>query len=146
MRETHYVYPAIFKRDSAGRIFVAFPDLPEALTDGATEAEAMSEAADCLSEALMNRILHDEAVPYPSAIGRRHRAVAPDPTVALKAALHRVAAERHVTAAEMARRLDIDHKDARRLLDPRHKSKLPRLAAALDALGCGVSVVVAERA
>ena len=31
---------------------VSFPDIPEALTDGATKNEALSEAADCLITAL----------------------------------------------------------------------------------------------
>ena len=47
-----YSYPARLKPDEAGHLVVHFSDLPEALTDGANEAEALSEAADCLSTAL----------------------------------------------------------------------------------------------
>jgi antitoxin HicB len=144
MREVHYVYPVRLRRDSAGRTAASFPDLPEALTDGATREEALIEARDCLSEALMNRIAHGEPIPRPSPIKRGQRAVAPDPSVALKAALHRLIASGSVSVSEVARRLDIDRKEARRLLDPRHSSKLPGLAKAVAALGGGVSVVVTE--
>ena len=33
-------------------MLVSFPDVPEALTEGATRAEALSEAVDCLVDAL----------------------------------------------------------------------------------------------
>ena len=42
--------PARLEPDKEGRLVVHFPDLPEALTDGADEAEAPPAAADCLSE------------------------------------------------------------------------------------------------
>jgi antitoxin HicB len=146
MREIRYAYPARLRRDEDGRFVVSFPDLPEALTDGASLAEALAEAADCLSEALMSRIVDGEAIPAPSPRKAAQRLVAPDPTVALKAALHRVVRARKITAAALARRLRIDHKEARRLLDPRHPSKLPRLAAALAALDQHVAVSVLDAA
>jgi antitoxin HicB len=146
MQEIRLAYPASFKRDTAGRIVVRFPDLPEALTDGATEEEALDEAVDCLSEALMSRIADGEVVPTPRrAVGRGYRLIAPDPTVALKAALYAVAKARKVSAAQLARRLRIDPKEARRLLDPRHPSKAPRLFEALHALGCNAAVTLFDR-
>ena len=44
-----YSYPAKLEPDADGRLVVHFPALPEALTDGADEAEALREAVDCLS-------------------------------------------------------------------------------------------------
>jgi antitoxin HicB len=61
-------YPARFTPDADGRIQVRFPDFPEALTDGADEAEAMAEAADCLAEAIASRVADGEAIPQPSAL------------------------------------------------------------------------------
>ncbi len=45
MRATVFAYPATLTRDAARRFLVRFPDIPEALTDGATEEEALREAA-----------------------------------------------------------------------------------------------------
>ena len=47
-----YSYPAKLEPDADGRLAAHFPALPEALTDGADEAEALRELVDCLSEAL----------------------------------------------------------------------------------------------
>jgi antitoxin HicB len=86
MRATVFAYPAMLTRDSGCRFLVRFPDLPEALTDGASEAEALREAADALSEALMSRIVDGEPIPDPSPVRRNQHQIAPDPTVALRVA------------------------------------------------------------
>jgi antitoxin HicB len=144
MRATVFAYPATLTRDSQRRFLVRFPDLPEALTDGVNEAEALREAADALSEALMSRIVDGEVIPDPSPVRRNQYQIAPDPTVALKAALHKAMRERKASAADLSRMLEIDHKEARRLLDPRERSKLPRLTEALGALGYTVTTAVSD--
>src|SRR5205807_7593083 len=96
-------YPARLEADEDGRLVVHFPDLPEALTDGADEPEALAEAADCLSEALAARIVNDEDIPTPSRLRRGQHLVAPDPTMALKAALYSALRARQMTVANLAR-------------------------------------------
>ncbi len=54
---------------------------------------------------------------------------------ALKAALFREMRTAGITRVELARRLRIDEKEARRMLDPRHATKADRLEKALAALG-----------
>jgi len=51
-----FTYPALVRRDQAGRYLVTFPDLPRCATDGPTRAEALVEAADALGEAIAHRI------------------------------------------------------------------------------------------
>jgi hypothetical protein len=46
MTRTLFSYPARLDPED-GRLVVHFPDLPEALTDGADKVEALREAADC---------------------------------------------------------------------------------------------------
>ena len=144
MRGTLFAYPVVLTKGADGRYLAAFPDLPEALTDGETKREALQEAADCLSEALMSRIADKEVIPTPSTVRRGQHEVAVDPSVALKAVLYEVTREQGITAAELSRRLDVDHKEARRLLDPYHATKLPRLKAALECVGYEVAVVVQD--
>lgn len=43
--------------------------------------------------------------------------------------------EAGVSKVELAKRLGIDEKEVRRLLDPHHGSKLPRIAEAVRMLG-----------
>jgi len=134
------VWRARITRDEDGRYLVKFPEFPEALTDGATKAEALTNAADALSETLMQRLKRNEPILAPRAAGRGEYQVAPDPTVAMKLALHEVVRDVKAPTAELARRLEIDEKEARRLLDPRFPSKAPRLAAALRAMDTIVTI------
>jgi antitoxin HicB len=55
--------------------------------------------------------------------------------MAAKAALYLALREASITRRELAARLGCDEKEVRRLLDPRHPSKLPRLQRALAQLG-----------
>jgi antitoxin HicB len=140
-----YVYPARLEAQPDGSFVVSFPDLPEALTDGDGLGNALSHASDCLSEALAGRISNDESIPAPGAGRTGLHIVAPEPTVALKAALYSALRERGLTVADLARRLDIDYRQAARLIDPRSPSKLTTLKAALDALGYEVAIAVQEK-
>jgi antitoxin HicB len=140
-----YGFPARLEPDQVGRLVVHFPDLPEALTDGADEAEALAEATDCLSEALAGRINRGEDLPPPSRLRRGQHWVSPDPTMALKAALYNALRARQMTVADLARRLDIDYRQAARLVDPRSASKLTSLEAALSTLGYAIAIAVQEK-
>ena len=67
-----YSYPIDLHEEPEGGFSVTFPDFEEAFTDGDSIAEAISEAADCLEEALAGRILRRDDIPAPSpARGRR---------------------------------------------------------------------------
>jgi antitoxin HicB len=145
MVRTPYSYPARLEPDEEGRLVVHFPDLPEALTDGADETEALSEAADCLSTALGARISIGEHIPPPSRLRSGQHLVAPDATMALKAALYGALRTRRMTVADLARRLDIEYRQAARLIDPRAASKLTSLEAALSALGYAIAIEVREK-
>lgn len=134
------VWRARIRRDGDGRFLVTFPEFPEALTDGATESEAIANAADALSEALMQRLKRNEAIPGPRGATRGEYDVAPDPTVAMKLALREAVKNIRSPASELTRRLNIDEKEARRLLDPEFPSKAPRLSAALRAMDRMVAV------
>jgi antitoxin HicB len=140
-----YTYPARLEADEEGRLVVHFPDLPEALTDGADEAEALTEASDCLSEALASRIVDCEAVPIPSPAGPDMHLVSPEPTIALKAALYSALREAGMTIDDLARRLGIDNREAARLISPRARTRLTSLEEALSALGYAIGIEVREK-
>ena len=140
-----YGFPARLEPDEEGRLVVHFPDLPEALTDGADKAEALAEAADCLSEALAGRINRGEDIPPPSRLRRGLHWVAPDPTMALKAALYSALRARKMSVADLARRLGIDDRKAARLVGPRASGRLSSLESALSSLGYLIAIEVHER-
>lgn len=145
MSGMRYTYPARLEPDEEGRLVVHFLDLPEALTDGADVAEALTEASDCLSEALAGRIHRHEVLPVPSRLGHGMHAVEPEPMIALKAALYDALRSREMSTAELARRLDIDERDAQRLIDPKARTPLSKLEEALSALGYTIGIEVREK-
>lgn len=140
-----YAYPAHLEQQPEGGFLVRFRDLPDALTEGADQAAALAEGADCLSEALAARIAHNEDIPAASAVERGETLIAPEPTIALKAALYDALRAQGLKVADLARRLAVDYRQAARLVDPKYPSKLTGLEEALMALGCQVAIAVDAR-
>lgn len=129
------------KRD--GGYVVTCRDMPEVITQGDTVEEAMVEAADALEEAVAGRIDDKRDIPVPTAKKRGERIVSVPPSMALKAAVYLAVRDAGISNSELARRLRLDEKEARRILDPHHPTKLPRIEAALAALGRQVRMELA---
>ena len=136
-------YPAMLKPDrQAGGFTVTFPDLPEAITQGEDRSDALHQAADCLAEAVAGRIRRGDEIPSPSRT-KAHRTVVPvPPLMAAKAALYLALRQAGMSNVKLAKQLGCDEKDVRRLLDPRHRSRITALEAALEALGKKIVVVI----
>src|SRR5215216_2150818 len=138
-------YSARLEPDEEGRLVVHFPDLPEALTDGADETEALTEASDCLSEALASRIVDQEEIPVPGPVGPGMPLVSPEATIALKVALYNALRTARTSLADLAKRLGVDERQAARLIDPKARTPLSKLEEALSALGYTIGIEVRER-
>ena len=130
-----FTYPARLKRFGPDEIVVSFRDLPECLTSGADETEALTEAADALEEAIAGRIDDRESIPRPSPRRAGERLVSVPADTAAKAALWVALRESGTSRVALAARLGIDEKVVRRMLDPRHRSSANRIHEALRALG-----------
>ena len=66
--------------------------------------------------------------------------------MAAKAALQLAMTEAGLTNTQLAVKLGCDEKEVRRMLNPRHPSKLPRINDALQALGRRLVVSLDEAA
>ncbi len=130
-----FTYPARLTPDDAGGFVVTFRDLPEAITQGDTLEQALLEAADCLEEAIAGRIDDGMDIPAPGAREASEHWVAVPVQMAMKAALYLAMREQRLSKTELARRLEVDEKVVRRLLDPRHGTRLPIMNRALGLLG-----------
>ena len=138
---TYAVKLAPDKKD--GGFVVTCRDLPEAITQGENIEDALNEAADCLEEAIAARVSDGRDIPMPSVAKRGERPVSVPPSMALKAAVYLAVREAGVSNSELARRMQLDEKEARRILDPYHPTKLPRIEAALAVLGRHVELSLA---
>ena len=139
-RSTQLAYPVRLETDDRGAVLVSFPDIPEALTEGATEQEALAEAQDCLIAALGGYIDERRNIPHPSP-GRGLPLVALPALVAAKIALYCAMRERGLSNAALARRLGTVEGAVRRLIDLDHRSHIGQVETALHALGQRLVVV-----
>ena len=95
-------------------------------------ADARAMAADALGVALLIYIEQDRRLPEP---GQGDSMIAPDADIAAKIAVIESFKAAGISQSELARRMGKDEKEARRILDPNHATKLPLLAEALAVLG-----------
>lgn len=136
-----FVYAVVLTPDEEeGGFVVGFPDFPEAITQGKDAEDALGQASDCLDEAIANRMVMGLPIPKPSRIDKGKYAVTLPAQTAAKAALYVALREAKISNTQLARRLHCDEKEVRRLLDPHHPSKLPRIESAMAAVGCRLVV------
>ncbi len=139
-------YPVDLTPQDDGSILVTFPNIPEALTDGETEAEALAEAEDCLVAALGGYIERRRDLPRPSRRKRGRPVVILPPLVSAKLALYQAMREAGMTRVALAKRLGVSEGAVRRLLDLDHRSHIGQVDAALAALGKRLVVEVKDAA
>ena len=142
-----YAYRALFEPgERRGNIVVSFPDVPEVVTQGRGESDARAMAEEALGLVLLSYLDRGKPLPLPKprAKSRNLVEVVVAPDVAAKLAVLESFAEAGITKSELARRLGKDEKEVRRILDPKHPTKLPALTAALRALGKRLVVGVME--
>jgi antitoxin HicB len=142
-----FIYPATIEDDGAGNLLVTFRDIPFAATEGATIDEALTEARDCLETAIASCIKDKEDIPTPSEVQKGEYPIRLPAQTASKAALYIAIQKSGISnKSELARRLGVNEKEIRRMLDPWHQTKLPRIEAALAALGYRISITMMKTA
>lgn len=141
-----FSYPAKFKAGTDGRVLVEFMDLPRVATDGQDDREAMEEAIDALGSDLSIRLSRREEIPTPSPARRGQRLVPVPLWLAPKLALYLAMRDQCVSNSELARRLGVHERVARRMLDPEHATKAEKIQAALAVLGKHLTVEVRDAA
>ena len=142
-----FSYPAKLERgEKPGILVVTFRDIPEAITQGRGEKDAVVQAMDCLEEAIAGRIAEGAEIPKASKAARGERLIPLPAQMAAKAALRLGMSEAGMTNTQLARKLGCDEREVRRMLDPRHPTKLPRIREALEVLGLRLVVSVDQAA
>ena len=133
-------WPVNLAPQEDGFILVSFPDIPEALTEGETESEALFEAKDCLIAALGGYIETRRAIPQASA--SHGRAVIALPALAAaKIALYETMREQGVSNTALASKLGITEGAVRRLIDIDHRSHIGQVEKGLLELGQQITVL-----
>ncbi len=119
---------------------VSFPDIPEALTQGASRSEASEMAADALLTAMDFYFDEHRPVPMPSRVSAGQVGIDLPPSVSAKVLLLNAMLEERVTPAWLARELHTTPQSINRLVTLRHATKIDTIAQALRALGRRLTV------
>ena len=129
-----FEYAVKLTASDEGGWVVTCRDLPELITQGDDLPHALAEAADAMDEVFATYMKAGLIFPSPSKARRSEHFVSPPADTVAKAALYVAMTEAGISNVELAKRLGIDEKAVRRLLDPHYGSKLPRIAQAIAAL------------
>ncbi len=135
-----FEYPVDLKPDGE-TILVTFPDIPEAITFGEDEEEALLQAQDALETALAMYVDGRRDLPIPSLAEGRPM-VQPDALECAKLGIYAAMREQGLRKSDMARRLHWHMPQMDRLLDLRHASKFSQIEQAAASLGKRVQVQV----
>ncbi|MCK5539516.1 MAG: type II toxin-antitoxin system HicB family antitoxin [Deltaproteobacteria bacterium] len=130
-----FIYPATIEQDDEGSFLVTFRDIDFAVTEGKTIDEALENAADCLCEALASCIADNEEIPLASETIANEHLITPTALIAAKAALYTVVSAQGLSKTALAGILGVSETVGRRLLDPRHQTKLSKIDQALNCMG-----------
>lgn len=136
-------YPVVLEAQPEGGFVVTFPDVPEAITQGEDEEEALLYAVDALETALSFYVEARKPLPVPSKARRGQRTVRPAALEGAKLGVYQAMTEQGIKKAELARRLGWHMPQVDRLFDLRHASRLDQVEAAARVLGRQLEVRVA---
>jgi antitoxin HicB len=131
----HFQYPVLLTPAAEGGYVVTCRDLSELVAQGETVVDALEQAADAMDEVFATYLTEGLDFPQPSKARRREHLVAPPAETVAKAALYVAMRQAGISKVQLAKRLGVDEKEVRRLLDPHYGSKLPRIAKAISLLG-----------
>lgn len=134
-------YPVILTPDE-GTVLVTFPDVPEAITFGMDEDEALLQAIDALETGLSFYVDARKPLPLPSAAEGRPT-VRPSALECAKLGVYQAMTEQGLRKTDLARRLGWHLPQVDRLFDLNHASRFDQIEAAARALGRHVEVRVA---
>ena len=131
-----FMYPITLTPDATdGGFVVTFVDIPEAITQGDTQEQALVAARDALESALDFYFEDKRAVPSPSKAKRGQHVVELAASLSAKVLLLNEMVTQNVRPAELARRLNTSPQEVNRLTNVKHTTRIDGIAAALQALG-----------
>ena len=117
-----------------------FPGIPEALTEGVSEAEARANAVDCVLAALEGYMSAGKPLPREGASqAGPDRAVLPSLATA-KLAVYETMRQCGWSKSKLAREMGLSENAARRLLDLRHNSQMRLIDQALATMNASLSI------
>lgn len=136
-------YPATLTYETGGFV-VTFRDIPEAITQGDDEADALFMAKEILLSSMEIYFDEKRQVPLPSAALRGERLIALPVSVSAKVLLLNGMLAQGVAPSELARRMGTTRQEINRLIDLYHPTKIDRIAEGLEKLELELDINAAK--
>jgi antitoxin HicB len=133
-------YRYTLERQENGWWLVRFPGIPEALTEGETEAEARTNAVNCVLAALEGYMSAGKELPQGGAghVGP-DRAILPSLATA-KLFVYKTMRKHRWSKSKLAREMGMPENSVRRLLDLRHNSQMWLIDEALARMNASLPI------
>jgi len=138
-----FEFPVTLTKDDNGTVIAMFVDVPEAITFGTDEDEALLNAIDALETGLSFYVDERKALPVPSKAKKGQKTVTPSALECAKLGIYKAMTDEGIKKAELARRLGWHMPQVDRLFDLRHASKLDQIEAAAHVLGKKINIEIA---
>jgi len=136
-------YPVTLTPDDNGTVLVTFADVPDAITFGTDEDEALLNAIDALETGLSFYLDARKPLPVVGKPQKGQKTVRPSALECAKLGVYQSMTEQGIKKAELARRLGWHMPQVDRLFDLRHASKPDQIEAAAHVLGKQVFIQIA---
>ena len=111
-----FQYPVLLTAAIEGGYVVTCRDLPQLITQGENEQNALEQATDAMDEVFATYMVEGIDFPAPSKEKRREHLVAPPAESMAKAALYVAMREAGISKMQLAKQLGVDEKIVRRML------------------------------
>jgi antitoxin HicB len=135
-------YPVRITKDG-DNLLVSFVDVPEAITFGEDEKDALLNAIDALETGLSFYVDARKPLPVPSKARRGQTTVRPSALECAKLGVYQAMMDQGIRKSELARRLGWHMPQVDRLFDLNHASKMEQIEAAANVLGKHIEVRIA---
>lgn len=116
-------------------VLVTFADVPEAITFGVNEQEALMQAVDALEIGLWFYADARQPLPVPSKAKRGQKTVSPSSLECAKLGVYKAMPDQGMRKAELAHRLSWHMPRVDRVFDLRHVPKFEQFGSAAAVLG-----------
>ncbi len=136
-----YVYPAKVTKGDLGDSIVEFRDVPEAATQVEKDEELQTLAADALITLFSDYMETDELIPTASQPKKGEVLVELPLSFVAKIILHNAMLENRYRPVDIAKSMGIPTSEVARITNPKHKTKIDTIAAAIKAAGGRMELV-----
>ena len=123
-----------------GWFLVRFPKVPEALTEGETEAEARANALDCLITAVEGYMKAGDPLPRDAPGPAGADRIALPSLITAKLTVYEAMRASGWSKVKLARELGVPENTVRRLLDLRHSSHMRMIDEALAKMNAELAI------